>query len=227
MDEDQAKTDRLTIGQRITKVREEVDYVQKTTKIDKKYPVVTHDVVTANLRPAMVKYGIITPVDLVEGQFMKTERTTKDGTPYTTYYGVFKVFFCCDDNPDEHVSCTVPGAGDDYGDKGPGKALSLAVKNAFLKMFNLETGENEESRIQPKMAGPTLETRTAFDEAVEIAQALGRDIEKATKTWTKWYKVDSLDDLTDLQMTDTTVSINAWIEKNEPKGEDLNDDNDT
>jgi len=38
----------------------------------------------------------------------------------------------------------------DNADKAPGKALSYAAKYALLKLFNIETGEDEESRFNPE-----------------------------------------------------------------------------
>jgi hypothetical protein len=38
----------------------------------------------------------------------------------------------------------------DNADKAPGKALSYAKKYAILKLFEIETGEDEESRYQDK-----------------------------------------------------------------------------
>ena len=60
-------SDKLNIHQRLHAVMQEVSYVQKTHKIDvgRGYSVVTHDAVTAKVRPALVKHGVIAyPVDL-------------------------------------------------------------------------------------------------------------------------------------------------------------------
>jgi hypothetical protein len=58
----------LTLLQRLHAVMQEVTYVQKDHKIDVKdkqtkrvvasYKVVTHDMVTAKVRPALVKHGV-------------------------------------------------------------------------------------------------------------------------------------------------------------------------
>jgi len=51
-----------------------------------------------------------------------------------------------DDEP-EVLVIMVEGFADDIGDKGPGKALSYAMKYAHLKTFGIETGEDDEQRI--------------------------------------------------------------------------------
>ena len=46
----------------------------------------------------------------------------------------------------DKVTSTIEAHANDNGDKAPGKALSYATKSAMLKVFSLETGENDESR---------------------------------------------------------------------------------
>lgn len=140
--------DRLSIGQRISAVRRECPYIQKKLKVET-YKAVTHDQVTAEVRPYLDKYGLITVTQLLpeHSRTIDTGHRTKAGNITWRFEGVFKVIISCDDNADEGVMFVVPGQGNDTGDKAAVKATSQAVKTALLKAFNIETGENEESNI--------------------------------------------------------------------------------
>jgi hypothetical protein len=52
-------TEKLTLLQRINAVQREVDYVQKEKKQGMRYSIVSHDAVTAKVRPLMVKHGVV------------------------------------------------------------------------------------------------------------------------------------------------------------------------
>ena len=65
------------------------------------------------------------------------------------YSGDYAVHFVNIDQPEDRVTICINAHAADNGDKAPGKCASYATKSAMLKMFSLETGENEESRIAP------------------------------------------------------------------------------
>lgn len=123
----------LNIYQRLHAVMQEVDYVQKTHSIDvgKGYKVVTHDAVTAKVRPSLVKHGVV--------YFPANLRVTQSGNRTET---LIDVQFVNVDTPSEFILVPSVGYGIDTGDKGPGKAMSYAVKYALLKALGLETGED-------------------------------------------------------------------------------------
>ena len=66
------------------------------------------------------------------------------------YSGTYQFTFVNIDNPDEKFTATVQAHANDNGDKAPGKALSYAAKSVLLKVFCLETGENDESREEQR-----------------------------------------------------------------------------
>lgn len=182
-------TDRLKIGERINRVREAVDYIKKTKKVQN-YKGTEHDVVTAIVRPELIKHGIITPIRITTGNLIvDTGRQTSGGVPITTYLGVYEVDFCCTDNVEEKVTCTVPGSGDDFGDKGPGKATSYALKTAILKMFNIETGEDEESRIEGEPT-PCTEKQIADIEALRTEKNID-EVDFANRLQKKYGTTDT------------------------------------
>lgn len=133
------------LHQRMDAVRQSVDYIQKQKAVEG-YKAVTHDQVTGELREQLIKNGIVTAVRLITGQTVDTGTKTAKGTPMVRFEAVYDIDFINIDDPKDRETYTFPAHAIDHGDKAPGKTASYAVKTAFLKAFNIETGENEESR---------------------------------------------------------------------------------
>jgi hypothetical protein len=109
---------------------------------------VTHDAVTALVRPRLVEHGVLTVPNLLKGQVTNTGMTTKSGIPIIRYEALYRLAFVNCDEPQEVVTVDIESHALDEGDKAPGKALSYAVKYALLKLFNIETGEDDERRYE-------------------------------------------------------------------------------
>ena len=62
----------------------------------------------------------------------------------------FTIHYINIDNPDDRFSTVVESHAMDAGDKAPGKAITYATKISMLKVFGVETGDNEESRADQK-----------------------------------------------------------------------------
>jgi hypothetical protein len=123
------------IFQRIRGVMSELDYVQKGEKqVNGQYRFASHDQVTAALHPYLVKYGIVV-IPTVEEMTQENNRTVVK---------LAVVFRNCD-SPIDAFHVHYYGYGVDSGDKGPGKAISYALKYALLKTFMLETGEDADN----------------------------------------------------------------------------------
>lgn len=60
----------------------------------------------------------------------------------------------------------------DEGDKAPGKGVSYATKNAMLKMFSIETGEDDEGRIPQGMPEEALAEHLSAIESTTTEAAL-------------------------------------------------------
>jgi hypothetical protein len=75
----------------------------------------------------------------------------------------------------------------DVGDKAPGKALSYATKMLLLKAFLLETGENDEERVEEV---ETISEEDAED-IRELAEKSGTDINNILS----WAGIKSLTEL--------------------------------
>lgn len=133
------------IHQRLLAVMGEVDYVQKEAKKEKMmYSFVSHDAVTAKVRPVLVKHGVLVVPTVVE--------SSQDGN--RTYANI-QVAFINVDAPEDKIVVNYFGYGIDTQDKGPGKAVSYAVKYAYLKVLGLETGDDpERDNLEYKEAPP-------------------------------------------------------------------------
>ena len=139
------------IYQRVNAVMQEVTYAKKDTKVSGggTFMAVSHDMVLAVLRPAMVKHGIATRVEQLRGELAQMRDKSRDINMHL-YVADYAVHFVNVDNPGDCLTVTIQSHANDTGDKAPGKAASYAVKYAMLKTFGLETGENDESRLAPE-----------------------------------------------------------------------------
>lgn len=119
------------IYQRLLAAMEEVKYILKDRPKGMQYAVVSHDAVTKKVRPALMRHGIVYLPTVVEhGQ---------DGNRTSV---LVNVKFVNVDTPEDCIEVNMLGYGVDSQDKGPGKAISYAVKYALLKALGLETGED-------------------------------------------------------------------------------------
>lgn len=146
--EDDERGSRMNIYQRINAVRKAINYIQKDKSVSAgpagSYRAVTHDAVTGMIRQHLVEHGIIIAPTLIDSVFHAKE----DGAKQRLYSASYDVRFINMDAPDECVTIRIEAHALDNGDKAPGKAISYATKYAILKLFNIETGEDEESRYQ-------------------------------------------------------------------------------
>jgi hypothetical protein len=148
----------LNIYQRINSVMRTVAYVQKDkviTGMGAGYKAVTHDQLVATIRKEVVEAGLMVLVSQTAGLFhekgKKWDKESKQEVPDTMrlYEGEYDVSLVNIDDPEQRVTVHVAAHALDNGDKAPGKAMTYATKTAMLKLFWLETGENDESRNGP------------------------------------------------------------------------------
>lgn len=137
----------LNIYQRINEVRKAIGYVQKDKSVSTgggSYKAVTHDAVTGMVREALIKHGVVIVPSVVSAVFHQKEPEAKQ----RLYEATFQVEFVNMDEPADRIVTQQNAHALDNGDKAPGKAMSYATKYAILKLFNIETGEDDESRYQ-------------------------------------------------------------------------------
>lgn len=138
----------MNIHQRINEVRKKVDYI-KREKAVQTYKAVTHDQVTALVRDRLVEFGIVIYPNLISSVTIDTGTTTSSKTPIIRVEAVYEFTFVNVEDGADKVSVSVSAHANDQGDKAPGKALSYAKKAIMLKVFEIETGEDDESRYEP------------------------------------------------------------------------------
>ncbi len=125
---------KLNVAQRINAVQQRVDYIQKEDKAGMRFKIVSHDKVTALVRPHLVEQGVLYyPINMV---------TAIDGNRVEA---VFDVRFENIDDRSDFIDVATFGFGIDPQDKGPGKAISYGVKYALLKCLGLETGDDPDN----------------------------------------------------------------------------------
>jgi len=170
--------------QRINAVRKAIGYVQKDKSVSTgggSYRAVTHDMVTAMTRQHMIDNGIVSYPVLVESMMLPPA----EGAKQSRYEATYDFHFVNADMPSDEITLRIQAHGMDNADKAPGKALSYAKKYAVVKLFEIETGEDEESRVQSEFpiqdyivsinASTTMEElKESFTTAYEAA---GRDAE--------------------------------------------------
>lgn len=162
----------MNIHQRINAVREAVGYIQKDKPVQG-YKVVTHDTVTAELRPHLIKNGIIVVPRQVEGETRDSGTHTGSGISIIRYEARYEVDFVNMDEPGDLVTLPISSHALDHGDKAPGKAISYATKYAMLKIFSIETGEDEESRQEQKPKPYSEEDLRKFKYLIDKDDSLG------------------------------------------------------
>lgn len=142
----------LNIYQKLNEVRKVVAYLRREKEVTGAgtYKVVTHDQVTAALREHLIKHGIMIVPRLLRGVVANTGTTTGKGIPIIRYEAAYEIDFVNCDEPQDKVTLPIESHALDQGDKAPGKAISYATKYAMLKLFSIETGEDEEDRPEVK-----------------------------------------------------------------------------
>jgi hypothetical protein len=139
----------MKLLERINEVRKSISYIQKDRSVSTgggSYKAVTHDTVTAMVRPAMIEHGIVCWPSLVESAAMPKE----DGAKQFRYLATYDFTFANIEDATDCLVIRIEAHAMDNADKAPGKALSYAKKYAMLKLFEIESGDEEESRHNPE-----------------------------------------------------------------------------
>lgn len=167
----------LNIYQRINAVMAEVGgKIEKDGKVSFKntnYEYVSHDAVTAHIRGALVKHGILPVSTVVKYQWGGSDNTV-EMTVATVFFNV--------DNPDDFIGTETLGFGADKSDKGPGKALSYAIKSAYLKMFMLNSADDiEADNIERETSGASAKLADAQEKINKIDKTAVNNLNVALK----------------------------------------------
>lgn len=168
-------TELKNIHQRLAEVMRVVTYIRKEEKKGMQYTIVSHDAVTAKCRPALLDAGIVYyPIrceHVQNGNRAECSMTIR---------------FVNIDEPEDLFDVETFGYGVDAQDKGPGKAMSYAVKYAILKTLGLETGDDaDHDNINHTRDDPAIPVPSEILAAIEGVE----DIPALQTVWTankKW-----------------------------------------
>jgi hypothetical protein len=142
----------MNLLQRINEVRKAIKYVQKDKSVSTgpsgSYKAVTHDMVTAMVRQHLVDQGVVSWPVLVESVSLPFEvDANMVRAKQFRYEATYDFHFANADDPKDELVIRIQAHAMDNADKAPGKALSYAKKYAVLKLFEIETGDDDESRV--------------------------------------------------------------------------------
>lgn len=192
--------EKLNLYQRINEIRKKVDYIQKDKSVSTgggSYKAVTHDQVTAILREHMIAQGVICIPSLVAS----TANDRVGDAKQFRYDATYSFEFVNADKPDERLAIVIEAHAMDNADKAPGKAISYAKKYAVLKLFEIETGEDEESRYQPE--------ETISDEQMQQIVSYAQSIKSNMIDFRKKLHIDRLESLPAGRFGDAMAILNS------------------
>ena len=153
---------KLNVFQRLHAIMTELKPLahDKTVKIRNSdgYGYISHDAVSLAVRPLLSKYRV---------QVIPTLAKRADNTNRCELE--IDVSFVNIDRPGDFTGVRSVGYGVDPSDKGPGKALSYAMKYAYLKVFCLNAGDDIEE--QDMKHEPAAATATQVLDTVEQSRA--------------------------------------------------------
>lgn len=197
----------MNIYQRLIKVGQEVDYIKKDSTISmggsSSYTAVSHDQVSEKIRRVLFKNGVMPIASLSSVNY--------DSFSYVDRYGNNKKMYTCEvlvnvkmvnsEDPTDLIEVSSSSFSMDSGDKSFGKAMSMAVKYAILKLFMIPTGDKEEERMESDVEA--LDPRS--------------EEEKTPGPMYKFVHISGLRGRTVGQIEDID-SMAQWLEKNSVKG---------
>jgi hypothetical protein len=174
------------IYKKIINVMREINFIPKETFVKMRtggYTAVSHDTVARLLHPILAEQGIVVRVTLLDS----SKETMNGGMVF--YSGRYSLALIDSDDGDS-IEYVGEAHAIDVGDKAPGKALSYATKMLLLKAFLLETGENDEERVEVEEKAETISEEDAED-IRELAEKSGTNINNILS----WAGIKSLAEL--------------------------------
>lgn len=155
------------IFSKIPIIMNEIGYVEKKGKNTAQgYTFRGIEQLYAAVHPLFVKHGVFCAPEVVE-KFTETY-TTKNGSPAFRVLLTVKHFFYTSDG--SSISVTTVGEGVDTSDKASSKAMSMAMKYAFVELFSIPT----EDVADGDKESPTLDvgaTKKEFENQKDVPVA--------------------------------------------------------
>jgi hypothetical protein len=121
----------------------EVEFVQKERNPNLKYESVSYDGLLEIIRSKAIDHGLcMMPSDCQHTNCTPYERTGYDNKTINMKCDSYVFTFTIWHISGEFLIVKAPAIGVDEQDKGPGKAITYATKNAWLKALMLKTGDD-------------------------------------------------------------------------------------
>ncbi len=205
----------LNIYQRINEVRKTCPYIKKDKKVEGGggYMTVTHDAVTAHLREYLIEHGIVIVPTCIAAVVADSGTFTAKQIPIIRFQAKYAIAFVNMDSPEDRVVVEIEAHALDQGDKAPGKAISYATKYAMLKLFSIETGEDDEHRMSDvkikQDKGKIIPTAGAME---RIPEARRGYVERVTSTIIDCFEANMIDEgfKAYSEITDTEEKVAVW-----------------
>ncbi len=175
------------------------------------------DSVMNALNPAMIKHKIFCVPEVLEQT--REERTTAKGA--SLIYSICKMRYRFYATDGSSVEAVVVGEGMDSGDKATNKAMSVAFKYACFQTFCIPTEDmmddpDVDSHESTRNGDGGASRANSDDERNRLLGELKEELLRTGYGWgavTKTYKVDSVDNLTKLQIKDCIAKMKKQPDK--------------
>lgn len=129
----------LNIYQRINNIMKQGVYLKKGSA--GQGTGAQYDELISKLAPLLSENGIV-----ITAEKNGESRSRANAKGNYIFESDFTIHYINMDNPEDRFSTVIESHAMDAGDKAPGKAITYATKISMLKVFGIETGDNEESR---------------------------------------------------------------------------------
>ena len=154
MENKEIDTKQLNIYQKLSKITEEMETLEKDLTIptgkSSSYKAVGEKNVLDAVKPLEIKYGVYSYAYdrqvIDSGEIVSTKKDYQNNSTYESkqlYLRLETTYrFVNVDNPQEFIDIKSYGDGIDSGDKATGKAMTYADKYALLKAYKISTGDD-------------------------------------------------------------------------------------
>lgn len=196
---------RKNVFERIKAVMEEVQYIQRRApEGGVRYATINYSDVLSKIRPSMLRHGL----ELLPGRIERVQNTpvkTKSGdallTEITQWFRAQAI-----DCDTDYYEFMVVGSGQDSQDKGAAKAGTMAQKQALLKLFLLEVGDElEDDYLRSRQELPPVGGAEVISAALYAhLQTLCREAQVTESTVATAYGVQ---DMRDLSLSDYNAAL--------------------
>ena len=133
----------LNIYQRINKIMKQGVYLKKGSA--GQGTGAQYDELISVLAPLLSENGIV-----ITAEKKGESRSRANAKGNYIFESDFIIHYINMDKPEDRFSTIIESHAMDAGDKAPGKAITYATKISMLKVFGIETGDNEESRADQR-----------------------------------------------------------------------------